>query len=58
MTSIEGNNRELLAILRSLERQGLIVSSLGPDGQIRWRCTEKGRREDWSETEVRLDLDS
>jgi hypothetical protein len=34
---------ELMIVLRSLERQGLIVSYLGPDGQVRWRATEKGK---------------
>jgi DNA-binding PadR family transcriptional regulator len=33
---------ELMMVLRSLERQGLIVSSLHSDGQVRWRITEKG----------------
>jgi hypothetical protein len=33
---------ELMIVLRSLERQGLIVSYLGSDGQVRWRVTEKG----------------
>jgi len=33
--------RELLRILRSLERDGLIVSWMGADGQIRWRATGK-----------------
>lgn len=31
------------ALLR-LERQGLIVSNLDPDGKVRWRITEKGRQ--------------
>jgi hypothetical protein len=35
--------QELMIILRSLERQGLIVSFLGSDGQVRWRVTEKGK---------------
>jgi DNA-binding PadR family transcriptional regulator len=34
---------ELMIVLRSLERQGLIVSYLGSDGQVRWRVTEKGK---------------
>ena len=33
----------LMIVLRSLERQGLIVSYLGSDGQVRWRLTEKGK---------------
>ena len=34
---------ELMIVLRSLERQGLIVSYSGSDGQVRWRLTEKGK---------------
>ena len=33
--------RELLRILRSLERDGLIVSWMGADGQIWWGATGK-----------------
>jgi hypothetical protein len=41
---MEKKNLELTrAVLRSLEREGLIVSRLDPDGQVRWRITEKGR---------------
>ena len=47
MGAMERKNLELIrAHLRSLERQGLVVSSLDSDGQVRWRITEKGRRED------------
>ena len=31
----------ITAQFRILERQGLIVSFPGPDGQVRWRRTEK-----------------
>ena len=56
---MERKNLELIrAHLRSLERQGLVVSSLDSDGQVRWRITEKGRREDPNEMNARLDLDS
>ena len=34
---------QLALVLRNLERKGLIVSTLDPDGQTRWRITEKGR---------------
>ena len=59
MGTMERKNLELTrAHLRSLERQGLVVSSLDSDGQVRWRITEKGRREDPNEMNARLDLDS
>jgi hypothetical protein len=52
MGAMERKNLELIrAHLRSLERQGLVVSSLDSDGQVRWRITEKGRREDPNENE-------
>jgi DNA-binding PadR family transcriptional regulator len=40
---IRPSREELMIVLRSLERQGLIVSYLGSDGQVRWRVTEKGK---------------
>jgi DNA-binding PadR family transcriptional regulator len=59
MGAMERKNLELIrAHLRSLERKGFVVSSLDPDGQVRWRITEKGRREDPNEMDSRLDLDS
>ena len=59
MSAKERITRELItAHLRSLERQGVVVSSLDGDGQVRWRITEKGRREDSNEMDSRLDLDS
>jgi hypothetical protein len=48
----------ITAHLRSLERQGFVVSSLDADGQVRWRITEKGGREDPNEMDSLLDLDS
>ena len=44
--------------LRSLERQGLVTSSLDPDGQVRWRITEKLGREEPNELDHPQDLDS
>ena len=59
MGAMERKNLELIrAHLRGLERQGLVVSSLDSDGQVRWRITEKGRREDPNEMDSRIDLDS
>ena len=46
------------ARLRSLERRGFVVSSLDMDGHVRWHLTEKGRREDPSESDDRTELDS
>jgi DNA-binding MarR family transcriptional regulator len=48
----------ITAHLRRLERQGFVVSSLDADGRVRWRITEKDRREDPNEMDSRLDLDS
>jgi DNA-binding MarR family transcriptional regulator len=48
----------ITAHLRSLERKGFVVSSVDPDGQVRWRITEKGRRKDPNEMNARLDMDS
>jgi hypothetical protein len=56
MGAMERKNLALIrAHLRSLERQGVVVSSLDGDGQVRWRITEKGRREDSNEMDSRLD---
>ena len=33
--------KDLIPLLRSLERQGFLVSFLGSDGRVRWRKTEK-----------------
>jgi hypothetical protein len=41
--SVTQYQNDIGLVLRNLERKGLIVSSLDPDGQIRWRTTEKGR---------------
>src|SRR3984893_19234091 len=47
MGAKERITRELImAHLRSLERPRFVVPSVDPDGQVRWRITEKGRRED------------
>ena len=34
---------ELIAVLRALERKGMIESRI-VDGEVRWRITPKGRR--------------
>jgi DNA-binding PadR family transcriptional regulator len=41
---MRATREELMIVLRSLERQGLIASYSGSDGQVRWRLTEKGIR--------------
>ena len=33
---------ELIAGLRSLEREGMIESFIGPAGEVRWRTTARG----------------
>jgi hypothetical protein len=33
--------KDLIPLLRSLERQGFLVSFFGSDGRVRWRKTEK-----------------
>ena len=38
----EMTNDELIALLRVLERKGLIESRLFADGEVRWRITAKG----------------
>ena len=35
-------NDELIAVLRALERKGMIESRIGEDGEVRWRITAKG----------------
>ena len=35
-------NDELIAVLRALERKGLIESRIDADGEVRWRITAKG----------------
>jgi hypothetical protein len=42
MGAKERITRTIMAHLRSLERQGFVVPSVDPDGQVRWRITEKG----------------
>ena len=37
-------DKEIMRTLRVLELKGLVVSVLGPDGQVGWRQTEKGKR--------------
>ena len=56
---MERNNLELTkAVLPILERQGLIVSRVDAEGQVRWRIMEKGRRQGPNEMDAGLDLDS
>jgi DNA-binding PadR family transcriptional regulator len=52
------SHAELMMVLRSLEREGLIVSNLDSDGQVRWRITEKGKRTRPSDTADHFYLDS
>jgi len=33
---------ELIAVLRALERKGMIESRIDADGEVRWRITAKG----------------
>jgi DNA-binding PadR family transcriptional regulator len=35
-------NDELIAVLRALERKGLIESRIDADGEVRWRIIPKG----------------
>ena len=54
MSAKERITQELItAHLRSLERKGFVVSSVDPVGKVRWRITEKGRREDPNEMNER-----
>jgi DNA-binding MarR family transcriptional regulator len=53
---------ELKAVLRALERNGMIESRIDADGEVRWRATAKGRairdgEADWPE-DSRYGLDS
>ena len=57
---------ELIAVLRSLERNGMIESFIDADGKVYWRITAKGRavrrairdgEADWPE-DSRYGLDS
>jgi hypothetical protein len=53
---------ELKAVLRSLERKGIIESFIDADGEVRWRTTAKGiavddGEADWPE-DSRYGLDS
>ena len=34
---------ELIAVLRALERKGMIESRIDADGEVRWCITAKGR---------------
>ena len=53
---------ELIAVLRALERKGMIESRIDEDGGVRWRVTAKGMAvgdddADWLE-DGRYGLDS
>ena len=53
---------ELIAVLRSLERRGMIESFIDIDGEVYWRCTAKGNavadgEADWPK-DSRYGLDS
>jgi hypothetical protein len=53
---------ELIAVLRTLERKGMIQSRIDADGEVRWRITAKGiavgdGEADWQE-DSRYGLDS
>ena len=53
-------NDKLIAVLRALERKGMIESRIGEDGEVRWRITAKGiaaGEADWQE-DIRHGLDS
>ena len=55
-------NDELIAVLRALERKGMIESRIDADGEVRWRITAKGiavgdGEADWQE-DSRYGLDS
>jgi hypothetical protein len=39
---MRATREELMIVLRSVERQGLIASYSGSDGQVRWRLTKRG----------------
>lgn len=44
MAGIDCIDPALMQALRNLERKGLVASTQDPDGTVRWRATEKGRR--------------
>jgi len=53
---------ELIAVLRALERKGMIESRIDAGGEVRWRITAKGMANgdgdaDWQE-DSRYGLDS
>jgi hypothetical protein len=57
---------KLIAVLRALERKGMIESRIDADGEVRWRITANGRavrrairdgEADWQE-DSRYGLDS
>ena len=53
---------ELIAVLRTLERKGMIESFIDIDGEVYWRCTAKGNavadgEADWPK-DSRYGLDS
>ena len=53
---------ELIAVLRSLERKGMIESFIDADGEVYWRITAKGiaagdGEADWQD-DCRYGLDS
>lgn len=55
-------NDELKAVLRALERKGMIESRIDADGEVSWRITAKGiavrdGEADWQE-DSRYGLDS
>jgi hypothetical protein len=39
---METGEDELIAVLRALERKGMIQSRIDADGEVRWRITAKG----------------
>jgi len=53
---------ELIAVLRALERKGMIESRIDADGEVRWRITAKGIAVDDGEADLpkgsRYGLDS
>ncbi len=55
-------NDELIAVLRALERKGMIESRIDADGEVRWRMTAKGIAVGDGETDCsedsRYELDS
>jgi DNA-binding PadR family transcriptional regulator len=45
--TVTKRQQALATVLRKLESKVLIVSSLDPDGEVRWRITAKGEK--WRE---------